>query len=235
MNNTISWLAPKNKCYGGSQSLCNRISIAVSITTSLGMHRYFTRLFHALGITMTPNIDHFLSLRETRRLKRIAHGKGKEEQKKLRKEKVFEKLRNDEKIKRNESRKKYGVYQTGIDMEDPETYGWVKSPPEAKQKQSLDAVVCKHCGLAGHSRTSSWKCLKHKAQPEAAAAAVLPPEAQDSEEDAASDLDREEGLTLGVEHLQMFPDDADTTLSARKNNNLNDDDEDSEVQQAHIL
>jgi hypothetical protein len=55
INNTISWLAPKNKCYGGSQSLRNRISIVVGIV-SLGLNKYFTRLFHSLGITMMPNI-----------------------------------------------------------------------------------------------------------------------------------------------------------------------------------
>jgi hypothetical protein len=77
MNNTISWLAPKNKCFGGSQSLLNRISIAVGIT-SLGLNRYFTRLFHALGITMMPNIHHFLSLKENKRQKRLAITKDKE-------------------------------------------------------------------------------------------------------------------------------------------------------------
>jgi hypothetical protein len=64
MNNTIaSWLAPKNKCYGGSRSLANRVSIAVGVTL-LGFQRYFTRLFHSLGIAMTPNIEHFLGVRE---------------------------------------------------------------------------------------------------------------------------------------------------------------------------
>jgi hypothetical protein len=63
MNNTISWLAPKNKCYGGSQSLQNRIAIANGIN-SLGLHKYYTRIFHALGIRMTPNIVHFLTVKE---------------------------------------------------------------------------------------------------------------------------------------------------------------------------
>jgi hypothetical protein len=43
INNTISWLAPKNKCYGGSQSLRNRISIAVGIVR-LGLNKYFIPL-----------------------------------------------------------------------------------------------------------------------------------------------------------------------------------------------
>jgi hypothetical protein len=70
LNNTISWLAPKNKCYGGPQSLRNRIAFAVGIN-SLGLHKYFTRLFHALGIRMTANVVHFLSVKERNRKKRI--------------------------------------------------------------------------------------------------------------------------------------------------------------------
>jgi hypothetical protein len=114
MNNTISWLAPKNKCFGGSQSLRNRISIAVGIN-SLGLQKYFTRLFHALGISMTDNVRHFLSVRDRHRQKRINKTKT-SEHKKFRKEKVFEKLRKDEQVKRNERRKKFGVYRTGINM-----------------------------------------------------------------------------------------------------------------------
>jgi hypothetical protein len=222
MNNTISWLAPKNKCYAGSQSLRNRISIAVGIN-SLGLHRYFTRLFSALGITMTPNVEHFLNVRDRTRQKRIQKTKDKE-QKKLRKEKV----------KRNERKKKYGTYRTGTNMEDPEQYGWwVKSPTKKRTKGSLQDIVCRHCGLTGHSRTSSQACLKHKSKPKPTDLQQVQEHPNDSEEDAASDLDREEGLTL-VEHLQMFPADADADALARKNNS-NDDDKDSEVQEVHIL
>jgi hypothetical protein len=125
---------------------------------------------------MTPNIEHFLGIRERTRQKRIAATKNKE-QKKLRKTRFFDKLRKDEQVKRNEHRKKLGVYRTaGINMEDPEEYGgWVKSPPKKKSKQATD-VVCKHCGLTGHSRTSSRQCLKHKPnnKPNVAAADAVP-------------------------------------------------------------
>jgi hypothetical protein len=202
MNNTISWLAPKNKCYGGSQSLRNRVCIAVGIN-SLGYQRYFTRIFHALGIAMTPNIRHFLGIKERNRQKRIQKTKTKDA-KRIRKEKIFEKLRNDEQVKRNERKKKFGVYRTGINMEDPEQYAWVKSPPRKRSKQSLQGIVCKHCGLTGHSRTSSRQCLKHKAPqvPENTGTAALPEgDPDDSKEDAAKDLDMHAAETL-EEHLQ---------------------------------
>jgi hypothetical protein len=229
MNNTISWMAPKNKCFGGSQSLRNRISIAVGINT-LGLHRYFKRLFHALGITMTPNIAHYLGVRERNREKRINKTKS-NAAKKGRKEKVYEKLRKDEQVKRNERKKKYGVYRTGINLDDPSEYGWVKSPKK-KSKQTLEGVICKHCGLAGHSRTSSRKCLKYKAPPEAAA--KVPEEQQqdpyDSEAAAAADLEDYEGETL-EEHLRRHADDDSPT----RPKNSNDNELDSEVQQLNVL
>jgi hypothetical protein len=227
MNNTIAWLAPKNKCFGGSQSLRNRVSIAVGIN-SLGLLKYFTWLFHSLGITMTPNVRHFLGVKETTRQKRIAKTKEKEF-KRLRKANVFEKLRKDTIVKQNERKKHYGVYRTGINMEDPEEYGWYKSPKKKKSKQSTN-IVCKHCGLTGHSRTSSRQCLKHKAPPDAAATVEDP---VDSDEDAAKDVAMYEDAVLETtleEHLQRHAEeDAD---DSRNNSNC---DKNNEVQELHIL
>jgi hypothetical protein len=176
---------------------------------------------------MTPNVAHFLGIKEKNRQKRIMKTKTKDA-KKVRKEKVFEKLRNDEQVKRNERKKKFGVYRSGINMEDPEEFGWYKSPKKKKSKQSTE-IACKHCGLAGHSRTSSWQCLKHKAKPEPTATAVQEhtKDADDSDADAAVNLDAFEGETL-QQHLDRFDDGDDPQ-------NLNDDDRDDEVQQLHVL
>lgn len=62
-NNTASWFAPKNKVYCGSRSLSNRISLAVGINT-LGLLQYFKRLYKKLGIVITPNVLHFLQVKE---------------------------------------------------------------------------------------------------------------------------------------------------------------------------
>jgi hypothetical protein len=60
LDNTFSWLAPKNKIYSGSQqSLRNRLSIGIGIN-GLGMEDYFRRLFKKLGIIITDNVIHFL-------------------------------------------------------------------------------------------------------------------------------------------------------------------------------
>ena len=67
-NNTVSWFAPKNKVYCGSWSLWNRIALAIGVT-SIGVSAYFCRLFKALGIPLTPNVEHFLCVKERQRQK----------------------------------------------------------------------------------------------------------------------------------------------------------------------
>ena len=62
-NNTISWLAPKNKVYCGTQSLANRIAIAIGITT-LGTMRYYTELFRLFRIPMTEDVAHWLQVKD---------------------------------------------------------------------------------------------------------------------------------------------------------------------------
>ena len=63
LNNTIAWVAPKNKIYCGTISLSIRIAIAVGIT-SVGPLQFFTDLFRVLGINMTPDVAHWLQVRD---------------------------------------------------------------------------------------------------------------------------------------------------------------------------
>jgi hypothetical protein len=67
-NNTASWFAPENKVYCGSQSLTNRLLIAIGIN-SIGVNGYFTRLFVHLGMTMPPCVAHFLAFKGIRQNK----------------------------------------------------------------------------------------------------------------------------------------------------------------------
>lgn len=73
-NNTITWLAPKNKVYAGTGSLINRISISIGIN-SLGILAYYQELFVNFGITMTPDVHHFLSVKDRSKRKRINNTK----------------------------------------------------------------------------------------------------------------------------------------------------------------
>ena len=62
-NNMISWLAPKNKVYARTNSLKNQICIAIGIF-SLGTKAYYEGLFHNLGITITPDVLHYLTVKD---------------------------------------------------------------------------------------------------------------------------------------------------------------------------
>jgi hypothetical protein len=73
-NNTASWVAPKNKVYCGSCSLSNRLSIAVGVN-SIGIARYFTRLFKSMAIHVGPSITHYLQVKDKARARRIARSK----------------------------------------------------------------------------------------------------------------------------------------------------------------
>jgi hypothetical protein len=224
LNNTIAWLAPKNKCYGGSQSLNNRISIAVGIST-LGYNKFFVRMFHALGITMTPNIQHFLDVKEKKRSRRIAKAKTREA-KKDRNKSRYDKLRKEERLKRMAKKRKDGTYRTGMNMDDDDDGGGKQ--PATKKRNSQADVVCKHCGKKGHSRTSSKQCLKYKAptarKEQAQGIAVGLDQAND--EDNADDLDDYERIPL--ELLQQDEDSGDER-------DADADDEDNEVQQLNVL
>jgi hypothetical protein len=202
MNNTISWLAPKNKCYAGSQSLKNRISIAVGIN-ALGLHKYFKRLFHALGITMTRNITHFLSQKDRKRAKRIAKSKT-TAQKRLRNKNIFDKLKREEAATLKSRQQKDGTYKSGMHIlgdseEDDDPVG--NNRPEKRPRKNPKNETCPTCGKKGHTTTRSKHCLhytdKNKTQRTAAEAAGPPQEEQDTESaDAAEDIDAYEALQL---------------------------------------
>jgi hypothetical protein len=79
-NNMASWFAPKNKVYCGSCSLTNRLSIALGIN-SVGLVKYFWRLYKQLGINLTKNVLHCLQMKERTRSNRLNKIKTKEKKK----------------------------------------------------------------------------------------------------------------------------------------------------------
>jgi hypothetical protein len=80
----------------GSGSLHNWISATIGIN-SLGLPAYFKRLFNVLGIQMTPNVVHFLEVKEKGRSKQLEKLKTKE-QEKVWMAKKLERLQEDETI-----------------------------------------------------------------------------------------------------------------------------------------
>ena len=115
MNNTISWLAPKNKVYCGTQSLAIRIAIAIGIN-SLGTMRYYNELFRLFGITMTDDVAHWLQVKDRVRSSRLAKAKS-PAFKKRRKAHFFCKLKEEKtQAKRERNARDGGIYQSGIGM-----------------------------------------------------------------------------------------------------------------------
>ena len=91
INNTISWKAPKNKNYAGTQSLLNRVMMA-GATHLIGNEQYFIQLYNRLGIPMQNGTRHYLS-QQAKALARRRAKQGQFETKKKRNVDKFEKLK----------------------------------------------------------------------------------------------------------------------------------------------
>ena len=177
LNNTIAWIAPKNKVYCGTVSLSVRIAIAVGIT-SLGPLHFFTDLFRVLGIRMTADVAHWLEVRDSSRSRRLAKTKT-TEYKRRRLRHKYEKLAEDTKIAKAERAKREGTYQPGIGLDGGYAEADTESetlPQQQKKKAALDLTkVCLHCGVHGHQRKTNKLCkyytpAKKRARPGAAVA-----------------------------------------------------------------
>ena len=161
-NNTISWLAPKNKVYSGTCSLQNRISIAIGIST-LGTLAFFHRLFDKMGIQMTPDVHHYLRVVGNNRKKRLDKTKTKAYKNK-RKAHEFERLKKETVEATIARDKRDGTYKSGIGM----TGGYDEEAAEddgAKKPAAAVAAVglkkCTSCGGTDHQRTTSRRCKNY--------------------------------------------------------------------------
>jgi hypothetical protein len=172
LNNTFSWLAPKNKVYCGSQSLHNRLSIAVGINM-LGTKEYFKRLFGRLGIIMTSNVMHFLSVKARNRTKRIDKSKT-SDKKKTRKEAYFETLKANEAVAARAKAKRDGTYKPGQNMNDDSSDDSTRRPTQ-RQTNRKGPAVCPHCGKKGHKTTGSKKCLFYRGNNSVPVVPIVPP------------------------------------------------------------
>ena len=156
-NNTVSWLAPKNKVYCGTRSLWNGVCIAIGIT-SIGFQPFFVRLFKKLGIAMTTNILYYLQTKEKYRAARL-HKLMTRQQKKQRNKRKFNKLKADTLIAKKERARRDGIYKRGYALN---SEGDIIPAPAKKKRQSKKGnYQCTHpfCLQMGHATTKSKKCL----------------------------------------------------------------------------
>jgi len=154
LNNTMSWVAPKNKTYSTTQSLRNRISVAVRIN-ALGIYAYFARLFRELGIDLPEDVAHYLKQVDARRTYII--NKSQEiEQKKNRQENFHKALEeHTERAKKQQCKREGSIYQPGIGM------GNYCEPTKQCGKFDPNAR-CSKCKEVGHKRPTNKLCKHYK-------------------------------------------------------------------------
>jgi len=161
-NNTVAWLAPKNKVYSGSLSLRNRIDIATCVTT-LGLKVFYEETLEAFGTPVTEDIGHFLQIISNKRDKRIAKTKS-NEAKKTRQEKFHAKLKEHTDGAKKDRDKADGTCRPGVGMDggyNDEDF----DNNNNKKKRKRTIAVCQLCGLTGHKTSRSKKCKCNKANP----------------------------------------------------------------------
>jgi hypothetical protein len=188
-NNQVAWLAPKNKVYCGTLSLGNRIGIALGIK-SIGLLQYFTRLFKLLGIAMTPNVVHYLTVKEGSRFKRLHKIKTKEVKTKRIQERVT-KQKDDEVIAKRERSRRDGTYKSGQNMMPTEEEEGGQQPPRKKTRKNL---VCRACKESGHATERTKTCKFYV--PRVVTARPVIATADTGAPDAAADIDAYDQMAL---------------------------------------
>jgi len=160
LNNTTSWVAPKNKVYASTVSLATRIGIVLCINT-LGTMECYRQLFDTLDIVMTDDVRHYIQQVSTARDKRNDRDK-KKETKTRRSEKFHNKLQEHTKVAKKERRKRRGAqHKTGVGMDggydsDDDSDAPAPQPKTKRTKQA--PAFCPLCGKKGHKTNKSKKC-----------------------------------------------------------------------------
>jgi len=149
-NQTISWMAPKNKVYSMSVSLKIRIGMAIGINT-MGLVAYYRLLFDKLNMVMTSDVYHYLQVKDSNRTKRVNKAKT-PTAKRGRQRFKFEKLKqHTEDAKRARCRRDGSVYQSGIGMNG----GYLDDDATASNTNPRRARGLRRCGICrrvGHDR-----------------------------------------------------------------------------------
>ena len=185
LNNTIAWVAPKNKTYCGSVSLQTRICIAVGIHI-LGVEDFYGQLFRLLGIAITPGTAFYLAQQQAIR-DRKRNNWQKTETKRRRNLKFHAKLKEHTAKAASDRAKKQG-YCPGIGMD-------VCQPVTSKHPAVIANAtrkVCSSCGGTGHLRRTHHLCPNNKIYSSAPKEAVSALEQDREEQDMMDTLSTED-------------------------------------------
>jgi len=196
LNNAISWFAPKNKVFCSVGSLQNRLSMAIGIN-SVGFLSHYRRLLSRLGISLTPDVIHFLRVKDRERSTRLAKLKTSAKKKKRMKSKI-DTLRSETATAVKERARREGTCSRGRNVAAGSSGGFTAEELEVSNKSSkknnTKDVTCRHCGKKGHSRRSSKDCDKH----------IPPKKKRATKKDDGHTLDAKEAQ--GLEELPLDDD-----------------------------
>ena len=127
---------------------------------SVGPEAFYKMLFKSMGIQLTPNVLHYLSVKDKQRAVRLRKQKL-AKSKLARNKRNFEKLQQDTLIAKKERLTRAGKYRRGMNLD------ITVEEEQAIQKQIIRAAaVCPHpfCGLKGHKTTNAKSCRANPAR-----------------------------------------------------------------------
>ena len=196
LNNVVAWMAPKNKMHCATRSLQNRIAVAIGLV-SCGLLEYHERLFKELGIHMSDETRHYLTVKDKARKKKAEKTKTLEAKLKRQAKKADTLLKETNNAKR-EKAQRLGSYGPGIALEDIDD-GYDSDLLTEEQKK----LKCKSCGRKGHKLKTNKLCpyyiarkRKAKTAGGAAATAVAAAAADNNNNPDAADSERMDGLAF---------------------------------------
>ena len=231
-NNTFSWYAPKNKAHCGSYSLHNRIGMGIGVN-SLGVEAHFRRLLIKLGTQMSPDMAHFLKVKDRMRSERLARLRSDAYRRKKMEHKT-EQLKKDTAIAHKERAKRDGTCRRGMNFELGPVGGWTEQEiTQPKKRSAAKHRGCATCQQSGHATPRSKLCGKHGEWLQQQATrkqkrSQAPTATFQSEEDTAREVNE-------LDHLPL-DDDSDMDLAAFHDaGTWSDDDDDDSVQPLGFL
>jgi len=154
LNTKIARCCPKNTTMSKSMVLSDRVSWVV-VEDSVGGEAAVVRVFEWLGLGTVPEyLQSYYQKNDSRRARE--HEFKSQPKVKYRRRKATHDKIQAERSNAEESRKKGQAYGSGIAFLGKKS---IKNPPKTVDRQT---AVCSSCGLAGHQRVTSKKCLLYK-------------------------------------------------------------------------
>ncbi|KAL3903121.1 MAG: hypothetical protein SGARI_005522, partial [Bacillariaceae sp.] len=120
---------------------------------------FFQLLFQRLGIEMTPDVHHYLSIQHGARERRLASIKTPKFKRK-RKEKFYSKLKEEVSVAQKERDVREGTYQPGIGMDGGYTADDIATA-DSKKKAKKKSRQCPYCQGYGHVTRRSKHCKEN--------------------------------------------------------------------------